>query len=247
MFAMRVLLILFTLLTFASGIAAQSSQPCAQISIESVEKADAGTPVFFTVRTGNLSSSENLTYRWQISVGTITSGQASSRISVDTTGLGDQVIEATVEVTGRDWNCSVTSKPVDVTGPPRCGAAFDAYGDIKWYYEKARLDNFAIQLLNQPSVRGALFTFAGNPTYKGEAAFRLNRATDYLVKVRNIRRERLITTDAGYRSDLMTYMWIVPEGVPPPVLESDIPLSEVRFTKPKPNAKRKSIPHRRSN
>jgi hypothetical protein len=115
----------------------------------------------------NVSSIESVEYRWQVSAGTIMSGQGSSQIVVDTTGLGGQALAATVEVVGREWACSIKSKPVEIDAPPMaCGMAFDQYGDIKWEDEKARLDNFAIQMLNIPSARGALFTFAGNPTYK---------------------------------------------------------------------------------
>ena len=245
MLTMRALLLIVALLTFASGISAQSSQPCAQISIESPTKVDPGTPIVFSSRVTNISSTETLTYRWQVSAGTITSGQGSSEIAVDTTGLGGQSVEATVEFNTRVGTCSVKSKVVEIAAPPiACGMAFDEYGDIRWNDEMARLDNFAIQMMNIPSARGTIITLAGNPTYRGEAAFRLDRAANYLVNVRGISRERLIITDAGYRTQLTTYLWIVPEGLNPPVLESEIPLSEVRFTKPKPSVSRKSTRHR---
>ena len=249
MLAMRSVLLVCVVLAFAVGVEAQSNQPCAQISVESVEKADPGTPVFFTVRTGNISSSENLTYRWQISVGTITSGQGTCSIAVDTTGLGGQAMHATVDVIGREWTCSVKSKPVEIAAPPPiCRCTFDEYGGIRWQDEMARLDNFAIQLTNEPSSRGVLIAFAGNPTYKGETTFRLNRATNYLVNIRDIPREQLLLIDAGYRTDLTTQLWIVREGGSLPALDRYglLPLSEVRFTKPKPNLNRKST-RRQSN
>ena len=133
-------------------------------------------------------------------------------MTVDTTGLGGQTIEATVEVTEPGLKCSARSKtsinPLIIEN-----MTFDAYGDIKWEDEKARLDNFAIQVMNEPSARGALIAFAGNPTYKGEAAFRLQRARDYLVSVRKVPAERLVTTDSGYRTDFTVYLWVVSEGV----------------------------------
>ena len=248
MLPMRPLLILSTLLTFASVVAAQSSQPCAQFSVESLKKVDPGVAVVFTVQVNNLLPSEGLKYRWQVSVGTIMSGQNSPVIAVDTAGLGGQALEATVEVVGRESTCSIKSNPVAITAPPiNCGLKFDEYGDIKWEDEKARLDNFAIQIMNIPFSRGALITFAGNPTYKGEAAFRLRRATDYLVNIRKVLRERLITTDAGYRTELITQLYVLPSDatVPAPDPYGLLPLSEVRFTKPKPNLNRRSPSRRR--
>jgi hypothetical protein len=233
--------LILILLIWSCNAVAQSTQQCSQISIESVAKVDPGTPVVFTARVGHISPNEDQKYRWQVSVGTIMTGQATHRIAVDTTGLGGQLMEAIVEVIGRDWSCSIKSKPVEIAPQPiPCGLAFDQYGDIKWEDEKARLDNFAIQLMNQPSARGAIITFAGNPTYKGEAALKLRRAKNYVVNFRKIASERVITSDAGYRTDLITYMYIVPAGATVPVLDSEsLPLSKVRFTKPKPTLKRK--------
>jgi len=246
---MRALLLVCAMLGFVVGVSAQSIQPCSDFSIEAVEKTDPGTPIVLSTRTRTNTSNvslRGLRLNWSLSVGTIMAGQGTSSITVDTTGLGGQVITATVEVVGNQIHCS-TSKAVEINPPrpPECW--LDSYGDIKWEDEKARLDNFAIQMLNIPSARGALFTFAGNPTYKGEAAFRLNRAANYLVNVRNIPRERLLLTDAGYSTELMTYLWIVPEGAIPPAFDSELALSEVRFTKPKPKVNRKSPPRRRSN
>jgi hypothetical protein len=248
MHAMRALFLIFAMLMFAPGITAQTIQSCTQISIDSVEKIDPGVALVFLAK--HDTTLGEVKYKWTISAGTIVSGQDTSSISVDTTGLGGQALTATVEVIGREWTCSVRSKPVEIAPPPIvCGLAFDEYGDIKWEDEMARLDNFAIQLMNQPSSRGALITYAGNPTYKGEAAFKLRRATDYLVNIRKIPRERLITTDAGYRTDLTTKLYIVPEGATLPASDPYglLPLSEVRFTKPKPHVNRKSTPRRRIN
>jgi hypothetical protein len=45
----------------------------------------------------------------------------------------------------------------------------DRYGHISWENEKARLDNFAIQLMNQPNTIGYLYVQAGSVSCKGEA------------------------------------------------------------------------------
>ena len=39
---------------------------------------------------------------------------------------------------------------------------FDQYGRIKWEDEQARLDNFAIQLMNEPDLIGYIFVYDGN-------------------------------------------------------------------------------------
>ena len=245
MLAMRALLIVFTLISFASGIAAQATAPCSQVLVASPSKVDAGFALVFTATVEN--TLREVKYKWSTSAGTISSGRDTSTITVDTTGLGGQTIEATVEVTAKNLKCSAKSK-TSITPLIIETMSFDAYGDIKWEDEKARLDNFAIQIMNEPSSRGALIAFAGNPTYKGEAAFRLQRAKNYLVSVRKVPAERLVTTDSGYRTDFTVYLWVVSEGITSlPVDLTTLPLSEIRFTKPKPNVNGKSTSRRRSN
>ncbi len=235
------------MLIFAPVIAAQTIQPCTQVSIESVEKVDPGVALVFLGKLNDTSLGQ-VKYKWTISAGTIVSGQDTSSIAVDTVGLGGASIEATLEVAGGDWKCSAKSKSVSITLVPFfCGLAFDEYGDIRFEDEKARLDNFAIQLMNQPTAHGAIIAFAGNPTYKGEAAFRLQRAKNYLVNVRKIAPNRLVTTDAGYRTDLTITLRILPEGVDVPVAFLDsLPLSEIRFTKRPPSQPKRSTKPRRN-
>jgi hypothetical protein len=245
MLAMRVLVLVCWLLALVVGVTAQTTPPCQSVSVENSDTVDrTDHPIVFTARVKNDAvTSERLQYKWQTSAGTIMTGQNTSSISVDIVGLAGQSLTATVEIIGLGDSCSIASGTVRVIAKPFiCGLAFDQYGDLKWEYEKARLDNFAIQLLNQPSSRGALIAFAGNPTYKGEAAHRLNRAVNYLVNVRNVPRERLTTTDAGHRTDLVMIMYVVPEGATLPASDpyGVLPLSEVRFTKPKPNVRRRS-------
>ena len=240
---MRALLIVFTLITFAPGIAAQAANPCSQVLVASPSNVDPGVVLVFTATVEN--TLPEVKYKWTTSAGTISSGQDTSCITVDTTNLGGQTIEATVEVTGQNLKCSAKSK-TSITPPIIETMPFDAYGDIKWEDEQARLDNFAIQIINSPDSRGLIMTSAGNPTYRGETKYRLQRAQNYLVKVRRIDPARLIMTDGGYRSELTTVLRVVynDETVPYPDPYGMVPLSQVRFTKRPPSQKRSTKPRR---
>ena len=141
---------------------AQSSQPCSDLSIEAVEKADSGTPIVVSTRAKTSDVSfRGLRFNWSLSVGTIMAGQGTSSITVDTTALGGQEITARVEVVGSHIHCT-TSKTVEINASPLPMDPFDSYGDIRFSWEKARLDNFAIQIQNYPGSRGAIFTYAGS-------------------------------------------------------------------------------------
>ena len=117
---------------------------------------------------------------------------------------------------------------------PGCGLAFDEFGDIKFEDEKARLDNFAIQLSMNEEQRGSIIVFAGRQTYENEAKERLKRAKNYLVNVRKIDPNQILTVDGGYREDFQVYFYIIPPGADPPSLEADVSHTEIQFTKRRP-------------
>jgi len=98
-----------------------------------------------------------------------------------------------------------------------CGLRFDAYGNISWEDEKARLDNFAIQLMNTENAQGYIIVYAGRKAYIGEAEIRANRARDYLIKVRDIDPQRVKAVDGGHQEDLTVNLHIIPAGLEPPL------------------------------
>jgi hypothetical protein len=113
---------------------------------------------------------------------------------------------------------------------------FDEYGNIKFNDEKARLDNYAIQLQNDPTSQGYIIAYG---SCAGEAEARAQRAKDYLVNTRGIDAGRLVTVDGGCRSDLAVELWIVPTGATPPAASTDNIIS------PCPECK-KAAPRRRA-
>ena len=122
-------------------------------------------------------------------------------VTVDTTGLGGQTFTATVTASGYPPDCApaATSCPFSVIRRETC-ENFDAYGDIRFNDEKARLDNFAIELQNKPRATGYVIYYNG-PRRKGslDGAARAERAVGYLDRVRDINRSRIVIKDGGYR------------------------------------------------
>jgi hypothetical protein len=239
---------IFVALVFALLVAcstsAQTTEKCSIVSVEGPAKeVDAGNPIVFTAHlTSNVPVSKP-GIKWKVSAGTITSGEDSFSITVDTAGLGGQSITATVEVGNVPTTClTVASYNVEVTPGINCGLAFDEYGDIKFADEKARLDNFAIQLLNSPTEAGYIIAYAGKRTFKHEAAYHLRRAKNYLVSVRRVDPTLIFTLDGGYRSDFFVRLIIVPPGATPPVINPDegISPSEIELTKPRPRSNKKT-------
>ena len=91
----------------------------------------------------------------------------------------------------------------------------DRYGNISWEDEKARLDNFAIQLMNEPNQIGYIIVNVGLVSCKGEAQKRAARAKRYMVHVRGVPENRIIWRDIGYRGSFEVSLWLVPLGKPP--------------------------------
>jgi hypothetical protein len=208
--------------------------PCPTISVSCPSSVDPGSAITFN---SSLSSSANVTYNWSVSAGTISSGQGTSSITVDTAGLGGQTVTATVEVGGLDPACSRTAScSTSVTAPAPPATKFDEYGNIRFNDEKARLDNYAIQLQNQPGAQGYIIAYG---SCAGEAQARADRAKDYLVNTRGIDAGRIVTMDGGCRADLTVELWIVPTGATPPAA------STYNIISPCPECKKKATPRRR--
>jgi hypothetical protein len=212
--------------------------PCPNVSVSCPSDVDAGQPITFTASVSGGDPNATLTYNWSVSAGTISSGQGTSTITVDTTGAGGQSVTATVSIGGADPSCTGTtaSCTTGVKPPPKPALKFDEYGNIKFNDEKARLDNYAIQLQNDPTSTGTIIVYG---SCEGEAQQRGDRAKDYLVNTRGIEAGRITVIDGGCRTDLTVQLWVVPSGATAPAADTTGAIS------PCPACKKKAAPRRR--
>jgi len=233
--------ILSVLMFLALASSARAQAPCGIVEVDGPSQVDPDKPMVLKAKTTMLNTTKP-EFKWTLSVGTITTGQGSDEITVDTVGLAGQVVTATVELPGAPAGCNKSSsRTVAVKPPPPTICAFDSYGDIKFEDEQARLDNLAIQLMNQPLSSGYIMMFAGQVTYENEAEERLRRAKSYLTDVRGTDPNRIVIVDCGFSQELTTKLWIVPlEAAPLPCNNwMEIPFSQVKFTKPRPKPSKK--------
>jgi len=79
---------------------------------------------------------------------------------------------------------------------------------------------------------------AGQRTFKNETAEHFARIKSWLVNVRKLDPNRIITLDCGFNRELTVTLEIIPVGLTPRTCDSamEIPVSEVRFTKPRPKS-----------
>ena len=191
----------------------------------------------FIARLTGLSPTAQTAFQWEVSVGTILSGQGTPQLTVDTAGLGGQLVTAKVSIGGLATACSVeASHSYPIPLPPPCGLAFDQYGRINFEDEEARLDNFAIQLFSFPKAQGYIFAYAGRDSMKGEAAKRLLRAKAYLVGSRQMPPGRIVTVDGGYKEEFQVDLIVVPPGAIAPIAMPTLSPSEVETLKVGPKS-----------
>src|SRR4051812_14715180 len=77
---------------------------------------------------------------------------------------------------------SASFSSAQTMGIPR----FDKFGDVNCEDEKARLDNFAVQIQGNSDSVGYVIVYGGSYGRRGEAQARASRIKSYLVKSRGL-------------------------------------------------------------
>jgi hypothetical protein len=173
------------------------------------------------------ASDVTTSYEWTISAGTIVSGASTSSITIDHTGVGSGDIDVRVTAVVNAPNCPPqrreASCKIPVIIPTEC-SVFDAYRDIRFNDEKARLDNFAIWLLGEPSWTGYYVSYAGSGCYGDLFTdrlrdYRANRSRNYLTETRQLDASRLLnlTVDGTRNDPYGVILWVCPANMQPPV------------------------------
>jgi hypothetical protein len=190
---------------------------CPSIVISCPDTVRVGQAITFNANVTNLATGITPIYQWTVSAGTITGGQGTPSITVDTTGLAGQPVNARLSVGGFNLECSAQcTTQIPYNPEPR---KFDEFGDIARDDEKARLDNFAIQLQQEPEAQGYIFVYTGagrriRPDY---AQKRTARIRDYLINARGVDSRRIVILEGPPRAEPTVELWLVPSGSTPPV------------------------------
>ncbi|HKC64302.1 MAG TPA: hypothetical protein VKB86_11725, partial [Pyrinomonadaceae bacterium] len=172
-----------------------------------------GVPVTISLSTADISSDMNPKYNWKISDGKIISGQGTREISVDTSE--SDRITVTVEVEGLPTDCDKIrscSFEIGIIDPPWSSSKFDEYDNLSWTNERARLDNFAIQLQQQADQVGYVIIYGPHRVDE-----HLERVRNYLVKKRSIELGRIVLVNGGHNKKVRTELWVKPPGAAGPI------------------------------
>lgn len=187
---------------------------CPNVYITCPDQVELNQPVTFTSSLTGGSGNVTPNYNWTVSTGRIIEGQGTGSIRVDTTGLAGQTLTATLSMAGYPMDCSATcsiSFPVPLT----C-KKFEEFGQLTRNDEKARLDNYAIEVQNDPSSTAYVVIYPGPRGQSAQVQNQRTRIIDYLVNSRGFNSGRIVTIVGPPRDEMIVELWTCPQGAPPP-------------------------------
>jgi hypothetical protein len=188
---------------------------CPSVQVSCPPYVAIDQPLTFT---SNVTGGTNVgtpIYNWTVSAGTIIEGQGTPTIKVDTTGLAGQTVRATLTMGGYPLDCS-DSCSVQIPIPEAKCRKFDEFPDISRNDEKARLDNFGIELQNDPTSTAYVIVSPGRSSKSGEVQRHTTRIVEYLVNSRGIDARRIVTLVGPAKDELLVELWACPQGATPP-------------------------------
>jgi hypothetical protein len=180
---------------------------------------------------------EGLKYAWTVNpiAAKVISGAGTPTITVDSSGLGGQRVIATLVVTAEgttDPTCRQSAQSVAVvTAPERkviVAREFDECNNCTFDDQKARLDNLAVELQNDPSTKAYIIAYGGRYSPIAQVEMLMKRSRDYIVEQRGIDASRLVVINGGFREDDSVELWIVPAGAAAPRATPTVQASEIK-------------------
>lgn len=183
---------------------------CPTVGITCPQQIKAGQPITFSSTLSGASGNVPSIFNWTVSGGRIISGQGTNTITVDTSGLEGQSLKAGLSMGGYEVDCAASCTiefPIPLTS-----RKFDEYPDIARNDEKARLDNFAIELQNDPTATGYIIIYPERGAPSATVQTRSTNIIDYLVNTRGQDSRRIVTLVGPQRESLTLELWISPQG-----------------------------------
>lgn len=223
-------------LNYRPGLPPAPTSPCPfPINLSAPSTVTEGEVITYTSDV-TYGGSSPLNFTWTISPANarVLSGAGTSTVAVDSTGLAGQTLTATLVADdgSNDPACSrsVQASTFVAAQPARENPAreFDVCCNCSYNDQKARLDNLAVELHNDPSARAYIFAYGGRTSRSGQADRLGARAQDYLVTHRGIGSSRIVVLNGGFREQECVELWIVPSGATPPQPRPTVQPSEVR-------------------
>ena len=214
--------------------------PCPfPVNISAPQQVSEGEIITYTADVA-YSGTASLKYNWKVtpSAARIIGGQGSPTLNVDSTGLGGQRITATLVADdgSSDPTCAQSAQAVSMVRPIEkrvmVAREFDECVGCSYDDQKARLDNLAIELQNDPSTRAHIIAYGGRTSPLGQVEVLMKRARNYLISDRGIDDSRLTVVNGGFREKDSVELWVVPSGAAAPQATPTVQAGDVKAATP---------------
>jgi len=177
-----------------------------------------------------------LKYTWTVtpSSARVMSGAGTPTLTVDSTGLGGQRIIATLSVGdgSPDPACQQTAQAISMVAAEEkktiVAREFDECNNCTFDDQKARLDNLAVELQNDPTTHAYVIAYGGRTSPIAQVERLMTRARDYLTHERSIDASRITIVNGGFREADDVELWIVPSGAAAPVATPTVQAGDVK-------------------
>ena len=209
--------------------------PCPfPVNISAPKQVTDGEIITYTADVA-YNGTAGLRYTWKVtpSSARIIGGLGTPTLNVDSTGLGGQRITATLTADdgSSDLACAQSAQAVSLISPREkkiiVAQEFDECNSCSLDDQKARLDNLAVELQNDPSTRAHIIAYGGRMSPLGQVERLMSRTRDYLIMKRGIDGSRLVVVNGGFREEDSVELWIVPSGAPAPRATPTVQAGEV--------------------
>jgi len=175
---------------------------------------------------------------WSTSAGTVTQGQATRRIEVDTTGAGasqEREIKADLWVGGYASECEVqASGSVKIIAP---ATKFGEFGEVDADKLKKNLESLTTYFSQSPDNLYVI-VYAGRNSERNFTMSWVRKIKDGLTTA-GMESRRIYAMDGGFREQPLFDFWIVPMGAEPPRPTPTIKRNEIVYPKLTPTPAKK--------
>ena len=195
---------------------------CPNVRVSSPDMVKESEALTFTVMVSGGDPNVTPTYNWSISAGTITSGQGTSTIIVETTGLGGQTATATVELGGYDRTCSSmasATSPIEALPKTELHIHGNYISPLAFMQDASKFaGDFMSAYYAAETTKAVIFFYPGKTDSKSAAKIKQMTATTKTAFAAMGMKPAMYTMKtAGKRGNTSYEMWIVPNGGEVPV------------------------------
>lgn len=213
---------------------------CPTLSVSGPTAAVAeGTPATLTLNLSGIDvKAAGVTYNWQLSDGSLVSGQGTNTVSIDTAGTGGKSIKAEVDILGVSPTCKRFTDFTFAVKKTVVSQLIDEFVPTGSKAERSKLETAADMVTLTEGSSLYIIRYEGVRADKNAALKAANSAVSHLRKHMD-KSATIEVIDGGYRTETTLEFWLVPTGAARPTPSKTV-------SKPAEPVKEKSFKARKS-